>query len=69
MKRLWCKISNVYPSIYQLFIYSLYVTGLIDYNFWCFRQGIQDVFDLRKKLGLANGEVAPNGLPEIQKDT
>ncbi|XP_045181556.1 ras-related GTP-binding protein C-like isoform X2 [Mercenaria mercenaria] len=43
--------------------------GLIDYNFWCFRQGIQDVFELRKKLGLTNGEVAPNGLPDAPKDT
>lgn len=38
--------------------------GLIDYNFWCFRQGIQDVFDLRKKLGANDGDVVPNGVPE-----
>ncbi|XP_060575699.1 ras-related GTP-binding protein C-like isoform X1 [Ruditapes philippinarum] len=40
--------------------------GLIDYNFWCFRQGIQEVFDLRKKH--ANGDIVPNGIPEPQKD-
>lgn len=41
--------------------------GLIDYNFWCLRQGIQEVFELRKKMNLPNGELPVNGLPEVAK--
>jgi len=38
--------------------------GLIDYNFLCFKQAIQDVFALRKKLEYAGGEVTTNGLTD-----
>ncbi|WAR16685.1 RRAGD-like protein [Mya arenaria] len=34
--------------------------GLIDFNFWNFRQGIEDVFALRNKKVLENGDVAIN---------
>ncbi|XP_052763166.1 ras-related GTP-binding protein C-like isoform X2 [Mya arenaria] len=38
--------------------------GLIDFNFWNFRQGIEDVFALRNKKVLENGDVAINGVKE-----
>lgn len=40
--------------------------GLIDYNFLCFRQAIQEVFDLRRdgQLALAHNEVMVNGVLE-----
>jgi len=37
---------------------------LIDYNFWCFKKGIQDVFDLGKKRSTENGDVLVNGVAE-----
>lgn len=45
------------------------VTGVIDYNFMCFREAIQQVFELRNKSALcvepalANGKAAPLELP------
>lgn len=44
----------------------LYIPGLIDYNFLCFRQAIQEVFDLRRdgQLALAHNEVMVNGVLE-----
>ncbi|KAL4218500.1 hypothetical protein ACF0H5_023234 [Mactra antiquata] len=39
--------------------------GLIDYNFWCFRKGIKEVFELRKtNKQLTNGENLENGMGE-----
>ena len=40
------------------------ITGLIDYNFLCFRQAIQEVFDLRRKGQLAEdqNEIMVNGM-------
>ena len=48
-------------------VYVYYVAGLIDYNFWNFRQGIEDVFALRHKKPLENGDIAINGVRDLPR--
>ena len=63
--RVWYAIFQVFEHCLPLLIIDfefLCFPGLIDYNFHCFRQAIQDVFELKSK------GATPNHLPSIPED-
>ena len=45
-----------------IFVITLFFLGLIDYNFNCFREAIQEVFELRNKMrvGHVNTQIVYN---------